>query len=213
MKSNCTKNSGRFVRLAAGALAAGLTLSATGSTFRVDGATGDDNNDGLFWTTPFKTVRKALNAAGSGDLIFVAAGTYYPDEINGGDSNDRADTFSLVNGVKLYGGFLNGDVFEDRDPETNITILSGDIDQDGVLDSDNSYHVVSAGLGVGLTTLVDGFSRQIGADSYLMAPDQIRERAVGPRSGRVDQDLFGRIQELHSIASRKNAERIQVPGR
>ncbi len=161
MKSNRTKNSGRFVRLAAGALAAGLTLGAAATTYHVDGATGNDNNNGQSWPASFKTVRKALFEAGQNPgphEIFVAAGTYYPDEINGGDSNLRSDSFDLVDGVKLYGGFLNGDDFEDRDPETKITILSGDIDQDGDLyDRDNSWHVVTAD-GVDGTTLLNGFT-------------------------------------------------------
>lgn len=166
MKRNRTTNSGKFVALAAGALAAGLTLGATATTYHVDGATGNDNDDGELWSTAFKTVRKALLEAGQNPgphEIFVAAGTYYPDEINGGDSNDRDATFSLVNGVSVYGGFLNGDDFEDRDPETNITILSGDIDQNYdqgnpfANNANNSFHVVTAD-GVGITTIINGFT-------------------------------------------------------
>ena len=161
MKSNRTKNSGKFVALAAGALAAGLTLGAAATTYHVDRATGNDNDDGELWSTAFKTVRKALLEAGQNPgphEIFVAAGTYYPDEIDDQDSNLRSDSFELVNGVKLYGGFLNGDDFEDRDPIANETILSGDIDQDNVLwDTDNSWHVVKAD-GVDETTVLNGFT-------------------------------------------------------
>ncbi len=167
MKRNCTKNSDRIVALGAGALAAALTLSATGGTFYVDGAIGNDNDNGQTWPTAFKTFQKALSVASgqTEDEIWVAVGTYYPDEIDGGDSDDRDDTFSLVDGVAVYGGFLNGDDFEDRDPENNITILSGDIEQDDAhspaehwddIQGDNSKHVVTANT-VGANTILDGF--------------------------------------------------------
>lgn len=38
--------------------------------------TGNDNNDGLTLTTPWKTVQKAANAAQPGDIVCVRAGTY-----------------------------------------------------------------------------------------------------------------------------------------
>ena len=128
MNSKRMKNKRLFSALAVLLIAAAMTVGASAqiaADWFVDGSSGDDSDNGQFWSTAFKTVQKALAAAqpNSGEVIFVAAGTYYPDEINGGDSNDRDATFSLVNDVSVYGGFLNGDVFEDRDPEANITIL------------------------------------------------------------------------------------------
>ena len=149
----------------------GLNPSAYADTFYVDGSSGSDTNDGSTWSNAFKTVQKALDEAsiGAPHEIWVVAGIYYPDEIDGQDSDDREDTFSLVDGVKLYGGFDGTEVFlVDRDPENNITILSGDIDQDGQPDS-NSYNVLRA-FQVGPTTVLNGFTVTAGNGDGLMFP-------------------------------------------
>jgi hypothetical protein len=71
-----------------------------------------------------------------------------------------------VNRASVYGGFLgtNHPNFPpgetsllQRDPENNITVLSGDIDQDSELDADNSLHVVTA-REVVKTAVLNGFT-------------------------------------------------------
>ena len=178
MNSKKMKNIRLFSTLVALLIAGAMTVGASAqpqADWFVDGATGSDNNTGQSWPQAYATVRKALGAAGDGDLIFVAAGTYFPDEINGGDSDDREDTFSLVDGVELYGGFLNGDVFQDRDPFANETILSGDIDQNDGLgefenNDNNSGHVVTAD-GVTISTIIDGFTITAGNADFLTCPE------------------------------------------
>ena len=181
MNSKRMKNKRLISALGGLLIAAAMTVGASAqpvADWFVDGATGDDNNGGTLWSIAFETPQKALEEAelaGGAQVIFVAAGTYYPDEINGGDSNLRSDSFDLVNGVAVYGGFLNGDVFEDRDPETNITILSGDIDQNdgpGQFENydNNSYHVVIAD-GVGITTIINGFTVTAG-NGDVSAPNR-----------------------------------------
>jgi hypothetical protein len=91
--------------------------------------------------------------ATAGDRIWVAEGTYYPDEDEGQyqADNDRTSTFELDKDVWLYGGFENGDGFTDRDYIAHPTILSGDLQQDDdappdITDTDrqnNAYHVVT----------------------------------------------------------------------
>ncbi len=109
--------------------------------------------DGQLWATAYSTLTDALNAAVSGDEIWVAKGTYYPTT-----GTDRDMSFNLVADVSLYGGFAGTEsALDERDWETNETILSGDI---GTLDdnSDNSYHVV-----VGSDdAVIDGFTIQDG---------------------------------------------------
>ncbi len=106
---------------------------------------------------------------GSIRQIWVAAGVYTPGE-------ERTDSFNLVPGVALYGGFAGTEtVLEDRDWAANPTILSGDIDGDDAntdgnyvaetpddIVGGNSYHVVYAdgttGTPITGTTILDGFT-------------------------------------------------------
>ena len=79
------------------------------------------------------TLQKALNEAVSGDQIWVKQGVHYPDIPPYYADNDRNATFTLKNGVAIYGGFARtpgteGN-FSVRDWQNNHTILSGDIDQ------------------------------------------------------------------------------------
>ncbi len=117
------------------------------------------SGDGASWATAFKTLREAIAAAGSGHEIWVAQGTYYPDEGPGVTDNDRGASFVMKNGVAVYGGFPNtGDPgLADRNWQAYQTILSGDIDKDGVVNSTNSFNVVRYGNTID-NALLDGFT-------------------------------------------------------
>ena len=110
-------------------------------------ATGAD--DGSTWADAYNDLQDALLVAGSGAEIWVAAGTYYTTV-----GTDRTETFQLIDGVKIYGGF---DATETeragRDVAENVTTLSGDI---GVRsdNTDNTHHVVT---GVN-NAVLDGFT-------------------------------------------------------
>jgi len=111
-------------------------------------------NNGTSWTDAYTSLQSALTAASSGDQIWVAAGTYKPGAA-------RTNSFSMKNGVAIYGGFAG---YEDpcsfdlasRDFEANETILSGDIGTPDV-NTDNCYHVVYSGS-VNVTAILDGFT-------------------------------------------------------
>jgi hypothetical protein len=136
-----------------------LTSAACADTLFVR-ASAPPGGDGLSWQTAFQDLRSALSLATEDPSIteiWVAAGTYRPDR---GQLN-RDDSFILISGVALYGGFAgNESDLDDRDPDANPTILSGDLqgdDQPGFGSiADNSRHVITA-QGVDDTAIIDGF--------------------------------------------------------
>ena len=108
-------------------------------------------NNGLNWFNAFNHLQDGLAEADYGDTILVAEGTYSPDEDTADPAGTgvRTDTFGLISGVALYGGFPSGGSdFADRDPNRYETILSGDLfENDGLnfaKNSENSYHVIMA---------------------------------------------------------------------
>ena len=124
------------------------------------------NDDGTTWANAFLKLQDALDAADSNCLeIWVAEGTYYPDEGESVTDNDRSETFQLIDGVETYGGFAGTETARSqRNWVNNETVLNGDINKDGVLDSDNSYHVVEGAD----NATIDGFSITAGyADSSV----------------------------------------------
>jgi hypothetical protein len=128
-----------------GTVAPGQLAVAEDPVLYVDaGATGA--GDGSSWTDAFPTLQEALDEATGTDQIWMAAGTYYPDDGPGVTDDDRSASFIITgaqDGLALYGGFDGTETtLADRDLSAgNKTILSGDIDQDGAL-SGNSYHVL-----------------------------------------------------------------------
>ena len=127
------------------------------------------SGDGGSWLNA-ATLQDALqNLADAGDEIWVAKGVYTP-------GLSPTDTFSLTPGVAVYGGFAGTESERSqRDWETNVTVLSGDIGGDDIVDANgvvtdtanivgvNSYHVVSAD---GTTTPITGDSILDGFHSY-----------------------------------------------
>ncbi|MEQ8768800.1 MAG: hypothetical protein RL885_33145 [Planctomycetota bacterium] len=137
-----------------------LAATAHGQVLRVD-ASASPGGNGQTWGSAIDDLQIAL-ATARGDAsiqeIWVAAGTYRP----AGPGGSRQASFSLVSGVGLYGGFAGGESSRSqRDPQTNVTILSGDLNGDDGPgfqgDSENSLHVVTA-IVSDFTTVIDGFT-------------------------------------------------------
>ncbi len=105
-------------------------------------------NDGSSWDDAHINLNDALTAATSGDEIWVARGVYLP-------GNLVTHTFQISPGIAVYGGFAGTETVRDqRDWQANLTILSGDIDNNDTKDArgvilrtedisgQNAYHVV-----------------------------------------------------------------------
>ncbi len=118
-------------------------------------------NNGTSWADASTTLQDVLSLATSGDEIWVAAGTYYPDAGSGQTNNLRTSAFCMKNGVGIYGGFDGSETSRDqRDPAANLTILSGDLDQSGSKNSQDAYHVFyhPAETALNSTAVLDGFT-------------------------------------------------------
>ena len=122
-------------------------------------------NDGTSWTNAYTNLQPAIDAAVSGDQVWVAKGSYNPTSWPNGareywDQSIRAMHFSLKNGVSVYGGLIGTEIFlTQRDILANPTILSGDIGTAGD-NSDNCYSVFChpEGLNLDSTAIIDGFT-------------------------------------------------------
>ena len=107
------------------------------------------------WANSTANLQAAINSlSATGGEVWVAAGTYKPTT-----STDRTISFSLRNGVTIYGGFpTSGNPgLAERSPASFTTTLSGDIGVVGSID-DNSYHVIynPASLSLTTTAILDG---------------------------------------------------------
>ncbi len=133
-------------------------------------ATAGANNGGN-WDNAFVYLQDALDVAVSGDQIWVAAGVYCPDKslLHPEYEDDRSISFCLPENISLYGGFAGTEIaLTERDWLSYETILSGDIDEDGILDAGNSYHVVIGADGAVLDgfTISQGVANGSGNDGY-----------------------------------------------
>lgn len=134
-------------------IAGAVWLMASSSGFAtviyvdVDATAGE--NDGTSWADAYTNLATAMSACDDSEDIWVAEGTY-----RGGWFG-----FGLTDGCKIYGGF-NGTESSllQRDPKVNETILSGDINNDDPIITDNANHVVTFGASITDATRLDGFT-------------------------------------------------------
>ena len=120
-------------------------------------------NDGSSWAVPV-TLQQALTASSICTEIWVKKGVYKPT-----GANNNA-TFDIASGVEVYGGFAGSETARSqRDPSANLTVLSGDIDNNDTTDAEgidvdashivgtNSVKVVTM-TSTDSSTVLDGFT-------------------------------------------------------
>ncbi|MBC7772403.1 MAG: hypothetical protein H7210_07910, partial [Pyrinomonadaceae bacterium] len=129
---------------------------------RADAAPG---GDGLSWESALTRLTDALELArlpGVATDIWVARSPaeqpYLANSMFAVPLSGRAVSFTLSNGVRIFGGFNGTETSIDhRDIQANPTILSGDLsnDDDENLLTDNAYHVLQASR---VTATLDGLT-------------------------------------------------------
>jgi predicted outer membrane repeat protein len=117
------------------------------------------SGDGSTWGKAYTELRDALTsidasrqgrASAGNDVsidrgeILIAEGNYRPSAISSEAGRYRSFDISDWYSFSLVGGFSGGESQLDQaDPSSHVTILSGDLNQDGLPDG-NSYNVVTA---------------------------------------------------------------------
>ena len=108
---------------------------ADARVYRVNGSAAA-GGDGGSWSAPLDEAgfAAALSGAASGDEFWIAKGVYrpvVPASVDGVTSADQEKSFTLKEGIALYGGFAGSETArEQRDPDKNCVVLTGDLGLD-----------------------------------------------------------------------------------
>lgn len=130
-------------------------------TIRYVKASATGTGDASSWENASANLQAVLNASAPGDQVWVAAGIYKPSSCTTCTIEDRSLSFSMKNGVAIYGSFVGTErTLSERPALTNqsqssASILSGDLGIPGDR-SDYSQRIIS-NTGLDNTAELDGF--------------------------------------------------------
>ena len=158
------------------------------------------SGDGSSWSDAYSEVGDALSIAPRDSQVWVAQGSYQP-------GTSRADTFTLKDGVAVFGGFSGTeepDTFDlsQRDLVANETVLNGAI-APGV----HVFHVVTA-IEVAASAVLDGFVITGGRADGISATRQ----DVGGGMILLDSDATIRNCTFHNNESGTRGGALHVDG-
>lgn len=136
-------------------------FTTQGAPYRFVKPVASGTGDGSSWANASNDLQAMINGNGTVE-VWVASGTYKPIRLahNLGtiDQDNRDNAFVLKNNVKVYGGFTGTESnVAERNFSQNISILSGDFNNNGIADNSDAYHVVVIAGNLGTATL-DGFT-------------------------------------------------------
>ena len=113
--------------------------------------------NGSSWANARGDLRQAMQSAGFGTQIWVAQGTYSTTNCTNCSTSDRQLSFEITDGVAVYGGFKGTETnLSQRNWESNKTILSGDIDNNGQA-TNNTFNIIYL-RNASILTVIDGFT-------------------------------------------------------
>jgi hypothetical protein len=142
------------------------------------------------WANSTTDLQGAINAATTGDQVWVAAGLYKPTTFTG--SASRNISFAMKNDVAIYGGFVGNETSLSQRLDVNPVIcvpssstLSGEIGN-----GNNSLHVISNTL-VGSSAVLDGFVVTGGIPSLNASGSGIYNNGGGPTIRHCQFTRFG----------------------
>ncbi len=136
--------------------------------------TGTEN--GTSWDYAYNTIQEGINAATSGEEVWVAEGTYYIY------SSSTDDTVMMANGVHLYGGFAGTETAKSqRNWEIYVTTIDGRQSQGS---ANQVKHVVTFfenSTVTGYSATIDGFTITGGNSAQMGPQKRIKQpRATSP---------------------------------
>lgn len=153
----------KWATIAAAFLAAG---AAEAKVVYVNAAAATTTGDGSSWASSYKYLQDALDHSSAIDTIYLAKGTYYPDDGAKAKFGDREESF-VLKGQALYGGFAGTETSpSQRNPQANLTVLSGAIWDRPNEDVYWSLHVVVINENSTLDSLTVANGNANGADIW-----------------------------------------------